>query len=420
MSNKIKIIFLLTILLPVFGLWQNGVSNKEFKDFKNEIEISLRKINNIKTLNDSLIIQNKELRNRLDSITKSAEISVARLNESKSFFDRINLYFTIIATILGVFTILSPIIILTTGILPARKEIKVLKKTVHNFIVSRERESIEFAISQLFAETDKERYEAAFLLSNRIDFKYSNDDIDKIITAHNKIVDSQTKFLIRNILCNQATLEVDKFFREIVKTNDLNYNMYHVLRYLSASKSDFTSEFLRAIEKSDSPWLIYSLMITHSMNTSFSLALEFANNHTLIEYLADKIELKNFKDIEHQILNTAKVNNPESIPDIEKCELIKKTRELEKLEELEKSKIAEENKESEIKKDEKKTVTDTEILEKHDLKLVDGQFIDKKGNVFEPKEIVQTMWGPREVQKMIKLEGRYIDINQIPEGNNEG
>lgn len=406
MIYRIKVLILLFVI-PTLTFSQNKVITKEYLNTDKEIPAVLTKIEDMKFLNDSIIAENKKLKDQLYIIISSNKASLNKLNENEIFFNRVNLSFTIIATILGVFTILSPIIILTTSILPARKEIKNLKSSVHDFIVTKERESIEFAINKLFSDLDKDKYEAAFLLSNRIDFKYSHDDIKKIIDAHDQVVDSQTKFLIRSILSNQATLETDKFFREIVKKSDLTYNLYHVIRYLSTSKSDFTSELLISLEKTENCWIIFNSLITQSINSSFSLALEFVNNDLLINFLEKKITLENFKFIENQILTTAKIYNPELISNFEDCALLKKIRDLEKVKEsLEVEKDVE-------KKEESEYVSDLDILEKNGIKNVNGQFVDAQGKIYEHKEVVQTMMGPQEVKKMINVNGRYIDIKTI-------
>jgi regulator of replication initiation timing len=412
-KRNILIIFALTIF-QLIGFTQSNNNSVKLNSTKQQVDYS-QKVERLIIINDSLAIRNRHLKSGIDNLTSKSVEAIKKLNDDEKFFNRIDIYFTIIAAILAVFTILSPIIILTAGIWPARKAISNLKKTVHEFIISREKESIDYAIKQLFSDSEKSRYEAAFLLSNRIDFRYSSDDVNKIIEAHSKIKDTQTKFLIRNILSNQATLEVDKFFRNIVKSTNLNLNLYHVIRYLSISNSDFTSEFIQALRTNESPFGLYSLLINQSMNASFSLALDFANNQTLIDYVISKTEFNQLKSITDNISSTAKVYNYEGLSEISNSKLSTRIRELE---ELEKTKNDEKKKEEQAKIS--KVKTNKDIIKQYGVRKVDNKYIDSSGSELKQTQIVQTMIGPQEIQQVVRIGDVYVNIKDIPNENNEG
>ncbi len=391
------------VICLIFIINLNGLSQEKKKENNQEVIL--------------LTQQNKELQKNIDFLQKRLDESITEIKREEKFFSNLNLYFVILGILITAFAIFIPLLSYLLGVRPARLEIKNLKQKVHDYIISKNRDAVDFAIEKLSSEAEKDRYNAALILSNNVDFKYNDIDLGKIVNAYSSIKDSQTRFFIKNILSTRESIVSEKFFRELLKNEKLDQNILHILRYIFTSNSDFTADLAFRLNELEKPLIQYSTLVSFSISISHNLTKSILDNEKLIDPILTKSDLKDIKSIKESINQAIKYNIGEDF--YTNTYFCRKSEESIKLEE---QKIENEKQGKIDSSDEAKTKTKSmqEVILENGLHIKEGVIIDKSGKEYLKKQYVLTLMGFNEVREGVKVDNTIIFLDDIKEQNCSG
>lgn len=273
---------------------------------------------------------------------------------------------------------------------------------IYDSIRNQNKESILLALNKLESDDKTEVYNASLFMSNQFEYKFTDKELSKVVSLYEKSVDNFLKMALKGILVNNPSLVSDRFFRKIIKTEDLNQNLFNVFRYQYNSSSDFNSELLERLIKSRSKLSDYVNFISTSIHISPKITFEFLDNPQFV----DLIIAQPINEVLNNLIHFTNLFSQGNFKDTIKFEdtlFYKKVFEI---------KLTEEKKNLEINVAEAQTSIPS-IIDTKGLKFQRSKIYDKDGNEYESEKIAYTAFGPAKIVDAVIVDGRYITLNEI-------